>query len=270
VLELTNATLVRGGARVLDGVTLAIHRGEHTAILGPNGAGKSSLIRLLTFDDRPRLGENGVPPMRIFGQERWDVNALRTRFGVVTGELDHTFGLETSNGRVSGLDVATSGLLGSHGVFSHHEVTDAMRASAREALARVGASSLAGKPLNEMSAGERRRVLIARALVTRPEALVLDEPTTGLDFVARHQFMESIRRLASDGTTLILVTHHVEEIVPEIERVILLRAGRVVFNGEPADALTADRLTDVFGARMRVERSDGYYHVRLGSGPSQA
>jgi iron complex transport system ATP-binding protein len=164
---------------------------------------------------------------------------------------------------VSGLDVATSGLLGSHGVFSHHEVTDAMRMRARDALARVDASSLAGKPLNEMSAGERRRVLIARALVTRPEALVLDEPTTGLDFVARYRFMESIRRLARDGTTLILVTHHVEEIVPEIRRVILLLAGRVAFAGAPADALTAARLTDVFGAPMHVERSGDYYHVRL-------
>ena len=267
VLELKNATLVRGGVRVLDDLSLTIHRGEHTVILGPNGAGKSSLIRLLTFEDRPRTGENGDAPMRIFGQERWDVSALRTRFGVVTGELDHTFGVETSSGRVSGLDAATSGLLGSHGVFAHHEVGDAMRACAREALARVEASHLATKPLNEMSAGERRRVLIARALVTRPEALVLDEPTTGLDFVARYRFMESIRRLAGDGTTLILVTHHVEEIVPEIRRVILLRGGRVAFSGEPGEALTPARLSDVFGAPMAVERSDGYYHVRLANQP---
>jgi iron complex transport system ATP-binding protein len=117
-----------------------------------------------------------------------------------------------------------------------------------------------------MSAGERRRVLIARALVTRPDALVLDEPTTGLDFVARHKFMESIRRLAREGTTLILVTHHVEEIVPEIARVILLRAGKVAFNGAPAEALTAERLADVFGAPMDVIRSGEYYHVRL-AGP---
>jgi iron complex transport system ATP-binding protein len=263
VLELRDATLLRGGTRVLDGLSLTIHQGEHTVILGPNGAGKSSLIRLLTFDERPHVGGNGTFPMRIFGQERWDVSALRTRFGVVTGELDAGFGIETSSGRVSGLDVATSGLLGSHGVFSHHEVTDAMRARAGDALARVDASSLAGKPLNEMSAGERRRVLIARALVTRPDALVLDEPTTGLDFVARYRFMESIRRLARDGTTIILVTHHVEEIVPEIKRVILLRAGRVAFAGEPAEALTPERLTSVFGAPMHVERSGEYYHVRL-------
>jgi iron complex transport system ATP-binding protein len=263
VLELTRATLVRGGMRVLDGVTLVIHRGEHTAILGPNGAGKSSLIRLLTLEDRPRPGDNGVPAMRIFGQERWDLTEVRARMGVVTGELDAGFGLVMSSGRVSGLDVATSGLLGSHGVFSHHSVTEEMRARAREALTRVEAPHLATKPLNEMSAGERRRVLIARALVTRPDALVLDEPTTGLDFVARHRFMETIRGLARDGTTIILVTHHVEEIVPEIGRVVLLREGRVAFDGEPARALSRERLTEVFGAPMEVERHDGYYSVRL-------
>ena len=269
VLELRNATLIRGGTRVLDGLSLVIHPGDHTVILGPNGAGKSSLIRLLTFEDRPRAAENGIAPMRIFGQERWDVSALRTRFGVVTGELDQHFGLETSSGRVSGLDVATSGLLGSHGVFAHHEVTDALRARARHALARVEASALSDKPLNEMSAGERRRVLIARALVTRPDALVLDEPTTGLDFVARHRFMESIRGLARDGTTIILVTHHVEEIVPEFRRVVLLRSGRIAFDGAPDDALTPERLTGVFGAPMHVERSGGYYHVRIAASRDQ-
>jgi iron complex transport system ATP-binding protein len=157
VLELRDATLVRGRTRVLEGLSLTIHRGEHTVILGPNGAGKSSLIRMLTLDDRPRAGDNGVAPLRIFGRESWDIGELRTRLGVVTGDLDSGFGLGTSGGRVSGMEVAISGLLGSHGVFSHHDVTPDMRQHAREALARVEASHLADKPLNEMSAGERRR-----------------------------------------------------------------------------------------------------------------
>jgi iron complex transport system ATP-binding protein len=263
VLELHEATFVRGRTRALDRLSLTIAQGQHTAILGPNGAGKSSLMRLLTLEDRPRPGGNGVPPMRIFGRERWDVAELRTRLGVVTGELDAGFGIGTSGGRVSGLDVATSGLLGSHGVFSHHDVTPAMRERAAEALARVEASHLSGKPLNEMSAGERRRVLIARALVTRPDALVLDEPTTGLDLVARHRFMEAVRRLAIAGTTIILVTHHVDEIIPEIGRVVLLRNGGVACDGPPAEVLTAARLGAVFGAGVRVERSGAYYHVTL-------
>jgi iron complex transport system ATP-binding protein len=252
---------------VLDGLTFTIHQGEHTAILGPNGAGKTTLIRMLTLDDRPRASDNGTPALRLFGREHWDIGELSTRLGVVTGDLDATFGLNTSGGRVSGLDAAVSGLFGSHGVFSHHTVTAAMRDQGRAALARVEAPHLAGKPLNEMSTGERRRVLIARALVTQPEALVLDEPTTGLDLVARHRFMETVQRLTSEGTTLILITHHVDEIVPETRRVVLLREGKVAFEGAPEDALTPARLGQVFDASLTVERAGGYYHVRVSGSP---
>jgi iron complex transport system ATP-binding protein len=264
VLELTNATLIRGRTRVFEKLSLSIAQGEHTAVLGPNGAGKSSLIRMLTLDDRPRATENGIPPLRLFGRASWDLSELRTRLGVVTGDLDAGFGIGTSGGRVCGLDVALSGLLGSHGVFSHHDVTDEMRDRAGDALARVEAAHLSAKPLNEMSAGERRRVLIARALITTPQALVLDEPTAGLDLVARHRFMESIRSLAREGTTLILVTHHVDEIIPEIGRVVLLREGRVAFDGPVDEALNSERLGAVFGGQVVVERSSGYYHVRPG------
>jgi iron complex transport system ATP-binding protein len=262
VLELTNASLIRGRVEVLHGLSLVIAPREHTAILGPNGAGKSSLIRMLTLEDRPRRTDNGTPPMKLFGRENWDITELRRRLGVVTGDLDASFGMGTSGGRVAGIDVALSGLLGSHGIFSHHDVTAAMREQAYEALERVEAHHLGAKPLNEMSAGERRRVLIARALITRPDALVLDEPTTGLDLVARQRFMESVRRLVREGTTLILVTHHVEEIIPETKRVVLLQAGRIAFDGRPEDALTPERLEQVFGGPVAVTRGGGYYHVR--------
>jgi iron complex transport system ATP-binding protein len=262
VLELKNATLVRGRTRVFENLSLIVGHGQHTAVLGPNGAGKSSFIRMLTLDDRPRATDNGAPPLRLFGRSNWDLSELRARLGVVTGDLDAGFGLGTSGGRVCALDVALSGLLGSHGVFSHHEVTDAMRERARIALERVEALHLGGRPLNELSAGERRRVLIARALMTKPDALVLDEPTAGLDPVARHRFMESIRRLAHEGTTLILVTHHIDEIIPEIKRVVLLKSGEVAFDGPAEEALTSERLEAVFGGPVVVESSGGYYHVR--------
>lgn len=262
VLELRHATLLRGGVRVLDDLSLTVRCGEHTAILGPNGAGKTSLIRMLMLEDRP-LAREDVEPLRLFGRASWDLMELRSRIGIVTGDFDASFGLGTSGGRVSGLDVAVSGLFGSQGVFAHQEVTPAMRDQGRAALARVEAAHLAAKPLNEMSAGERRRVLIARALVTRPDALLLDEPTTGLDFVARHHFMDSVRRLAQEGTTVIVVTHHIEEIVPEIRRVILLRDGRVAFDGRASEALTCNQLEPVFGVPVEVVSSGGYYHVRL-------
>ncbi len=264
ILELVNATVLRGRTRALDGFSLRIERGEHTAILGPNGAGKSSLMRVLTLEDRPLLPADGEPPpLRLFGRERWDLTELRSHLGVVTGDLDAGFGMSTSRGRVSGLDVAVSGLLGSHGVFAHHAVTDAMRAQAHDALDRVDAAHLAAKPLREMSTGERRRVLIARALVTDPAALLLDEPTTGLDFVARHRFMESVRRLARGGTTVVIVTHHVEEVVPEMRRVVLIERGRVAVDGPPERVLTAAHLSRVFGAPLAVERGGDYYRVGL-------
>jgi iron complex transport system ATP-binding protein len=265
VLELNDATIIRGGVPVVHSLSLVVHAGEHTAILGPNGSGKSSLIRVLTLDDRPLSRGNGAPVLRLFGRERWDVSDLRTRLGVVTGDLDVGFGQGTSGGRVSGQDVTLSGLLGSHGVFSHHGVTDAMRERARGALARVEASHLSTKSLNEMSAGERRRVLIARALITQPDVLLLDEPTSGLDLVARHRFMDAVRRLAREGTTVILVTHHVDEIIPEIGRVVLLQEGRVAFDGPPEGALTSTRLSALFGGPLEVARSGGYYQVRHGS-----
>ena len=262
LVELVDGTLIRGGARVLAGVSLVIRRGEHTAILGPNGAGKSSLIRMFTLDDRP-VRSNGAPSLRLFGHDTWDIDELRRRLGVVTGDLDATFGLGTSAGRVSAEDVALSGLFGSQGVFAHHDVTDGLRARARASLARVEAGHLAERPLRELSAGERRRVLIARALMTDPEALVLDEPTSGLDLVARHRFMDAVSSLARQGTTVILVTHHVEEIIPDTRQVILLREGRVAFAGPCEAALTAPRLSSLFGASLTVERDAGYYHVRL-------
>jgi iron complex transport system ATP-binding protein len=159
--------------------------------------------------------------------------------------------------------VAVSGLFGSQGVFAHQHVDAAMRERGRAALARVDAAHLAAKPLNEMSAGERRRVLIARALVTSPDALLLDEPTTGLDFVARHRFMESVRRLARGGTTVLLVTHHIEEIIPEVRRVVLLHRGTIVDDGAPEQVLCGPTLPEVFGAPLAVTSSDGYYHVRV-------
>jgi iron complex transport system ATP-binding protein len=267
ILELHNATLVRSGTRVLHGMSLTIRHGEHTAILGPNGAGKSSLIRMLTLEDRPLAVDDGEPPaLRLFGRESWDVTELRGQLGIVTGDLDAGFGMGTSRGRVRGIDAALSGLLGSQGVFSHHAVTAEMHRRAEAALVRVGASALAQKPLHHMSAGERRRVLIARALITDPAALLLDEPTTGLDFIARYRFMESVRRLAAAGTTVILVTHHVDEIIPEICRVVLLQGGRVAFDGPAHDALTAARLSHVFGGPIDVERRGGYYFLTV-AGP---
>ena len=262
VLELRNASVIKGDATVLHGLTLHICAGEHTAILGPNGAGKSVLLRLLTHEERAVPLPDDASPVRVFGDDNWNVFELRPQLGIVSSDLHQRFVSGNSEGRITGLAAVLSGFVASQGILRYSTMTDEMRRRASDALDKMGASHLSRRMMNEMSSGEARRVLLARALVTNPRALVLDEPTTGLDVVGRHRFMERVRHIARDGTTIILITHHVEEIIPEIGRVILLRNGRIAGDGVKRDMLTERHLSETFGGRMKVEQNDGYYFAR--------
>jgi iron complex transport system ATP-binding protein len=259
ILELADATVIKDDAVVLDGISLTIRPGEHTAIVGPNGAGKSTLVNLLTHEDRPLARGGGPPPIRLFGSDRWNVFDLRSRFGIVSADLHQRFVNGNSVGRITARDAVLSRFFSGHGFVFAADITPAMHDAADAVLERMGVLHLAGTTIDRMSTGEARRVLIARALVTGPEALLLDEPTTGLDLVARHQFLESIREVARRGTTLILVTHRVEEIIPEIESVVLLRRGRVAAAGPKAATLTDANLTAVFEAPIALTEAAGYY-----------
>jgi iron complex transport system ATP-binding protein len=262
ILELHDATVIKDDRRVLDGLKLTIRVGEHTAILGPNGAGKSVLVSLLTHYERPLARTNGTPPVRVFGEDHWNVSELRGRLGIVSADLHQRFVSGNSEGRITGEAAVLSAFLVSHGILRYGSVTEEMRARTTAALETVGAAHLARRTLDQMSSGEARRVLLARVLVTAPRALILDEPTTGLDLGSRHSFMERVRRIARDGTTLILITHHIEEIVPEIDRVILLQDGRIVADGPKRSVLTADRLGGLFGMPVSVQESAGYHYAR--------
>jgi iron complex transport system ATP-binding protein len=265
VLELREATVVKGDRRVLDGLTLTIHAGEHTAIVGPNGAGKSALVNLLTHEDRPLRRDDGSPSVLVFGDGNWNVFELRSQLGIVSSDLHHRFVLGNNEGRVTAEAAVLSGFLATQGILRYGAVTPEMRERAADALARMGVSHLARRRLDEMSTGEARRVILARALVTAPRALILDEPTTGLDLVARHDFTERVRQIAREGTTLILITHHIEEIVPEIERVILVSQGRIAAAGSKREILTSAHLSALFNAPIVLEEDDGYYYGRPAS-----
>lgn len=254
LLELEDVTVTRGHHRILDRMSLAIPRKQHTVILGPNGSGKTSLLKLLIRQFYPSVADGQTGHVRIFGQSTWNVAELRQHLGIVSGELDHEFASPRS-GRMTGLQVVLSGLDGVRLVSHITSLSRSAIHAAREALERVGAAELENQSIATMSTGERRRVLIARALVHKPAALVLDEPTTGLDIAARHRFLDQIQEVAQQGTTMILVTHHVEEVIPAISHVVFLKSGQVNKTGSCDELLSNEPLSDLFDFPVRVEHN---------------
>ena len=257
-LELTNVNVARGDRVVLHDINLTIRAGEHVAILGPNGCGKSTLILTMTCQIYP-IVKPGMH-VRIFGRERWDLTQLRKHFGVVAAGL---MGSELPGERTAvtiGLDAVIAGFFSASTLWPNLHVTDEMRERAVEALERIEATHLAKQLVGEMSAGEKRRILIARALVHRPRQLLLDEPSNALDLAAQRDLRETLRRLAGEGTGLVLVTHHLGDILPEIERVILMREGRIVADGPREELLTAPRLSELFHIPVRIGRDDEWLH----------
>lgn len=254
IVEIRNVTAWRGDTRVFDGLTLEIERGCSTAILGPNGAGKSTLLKLLSREIHPEHRKDSA--LRLFGRERWNVWELRTRLGLVSHDL-HIRYPDDATGR----DVVLSGFHSSMGIWRNHRVTDAQRAAAEATLERLGVHALADRTYASMSTGEQRRFLLARALVHDPEVLVLDEPTSGIDLKACFEYLDLVRRLMRSGKTVVLATHHVHEIPPEIERIVLLKDGRVLADGAKPDLLTGRRLSETFETPVDVVRANGYYRA---------
>jgi iron complex transport system ATP-binding protein len=256
LLEIRGASVMRGDSLILDGLDLRVAPGQHTAILGPNGSGKSTLVKLISRQLYPLARPGGEACVRVFGRERWSVAELRSLLGIVSPavQLDYT-----SDTPLEVFDAVVSGFFASRGTWANHAVTEDMRARSREALEQVGATRLVGRDMATLSTGEARRVLIARALVHRPRALLLDEPCAGLDPGTRRQFLESLRALARGGTTLLLVTHHIEEILPEIDHVVMLREGRLLRQGHKAELLGPATLGELFGTEVGVERRGEWY-----------
>jgi len=248
-------TVQRGERIVLDGVTLSIAQGEHVAILGPNGSGKSTFIKLLTRELYPKL-KSEPWSLRIMGRDRWHLFDLRNHLGIVSGDW-----MQMCTRDYSAYEIVLSGFFGSVGIWPNHHVTPAMEEKARAVLELLEAGHLAERNTNELSSGEGRRILIGRALVHDPQALVLDEPTTSLDLRATSELREILRKLAARGISMLMVTHHLADIIPEMERVILIRDGRVFRDGAKPEVLTREALGALFGIPVEVLERDGYYHV---------
>ena len=254
LIDFRNATIWRGSTRVFENLNLEIPQHQRIAILGPNGSGKTTLLKTINRELYPVVRKDSW--VRILGRDRWNVWELRKQIGTVSQDLHSRYTATTT-----ALEVAISGFSSSIGV--HGTLAGKIRSEevqrARDALASLGVAEFAATPLRAMSTGQQRRCLLARALVHEPETLILDEPTAGLDISASFDYLRRIRDLARTGLNIVIVTHHLSEIPPEVDRVVLLKKGAIVADGSKEATLTDQLLSEVYETPVRVGILDGFY-----------
>ncbi len=254
LLALAHVTVMRGDRVALDDVSLEIAADENVCIFGPNGCGKSTLIKTITRECYPVSREGSS--ISILGRERWNVFELRSHLGIVSPDL-----LASCTTDATARDVVLSGFFSSTRIFPHHHPDPEVLARTEAILKRLGIAHLTDRAVAQMSSGEAKRTLLARALVHDPQTLLFDEPSNALDIGTQLRLRETIRELAHAGIGIFLVTHHVSEIIPEIKRIVLLRDGHVLADGPKHSNLTAERLSGLFGIPVRLGQHDGFFHL---------
>ena len=256
-LELEGVAAHLGERRVFHNLSLRLNLGEHTVVLGPNGAGKSALVKLISREMYPVVEQGSS--LRLFGDRTVNLWQLRQRIGLVSSDLERLY-----NQAVRATDVVLSGCFGSVGIGRSQNPTPAMQQRVAELMEQLGLLELATERFGQLSEGQRRRLLIARALVHKPDVLLLDEPTNALDLKARHQLLELMRQLSRSGTTLLLVTHQIEAVIPEIQRCVLLKAGQLIADGSCNQVLTSSTLRALFETPLQLMQANGYRQVLPG------
>ena len=257
IVNINRATVYRGDTCVFADFSLSLQEGEHVAILGPNGSGKSTFLKLLAGEVHPVPHDE--THIRLFGEERWNVWDVRKRLGMVSHDLQHQY-ME----KVTGLKVVLSGYFASIGTYGHQDFTYAQISHAHVVMEELGVGFLTDRRYGEMSTGEQRRCLLARALAHDPTVLVLDEPTSGLDLTATFHYLDLVRAHMKKGKTLLLVTHHIHEIPPEIERVVLLKQGKILQDGDKRAVLTEANLSALFDCPVALAQANGWYQALPG------
>jgi len=250
-IELHKVSVLRSDRFILDDINLSIASDENVAIIGPNGSGKSTFIKLITSDIYPSYtGDDTV--CRLFGKDKWSVNDLRQTLGIVTNELQYRFQSD-----ITGFETVLSGFFSSVGIARNHAVTREMEKKAHDMIAFLEVGHLSSKKINTMSSGEARRFLIARALVNEPKVLVLDEPSNSLDISSALKLHAVMRKIAHAGTKIILVTHLVSDIIPEMNRFIFFKEGKVFADGSRSEVFTGEKLSELFDMNVQLTQKDG-------------
>ena len=242
---------------VLENINLKIKEKEHWVILGSNGSGKSTLIKLISNDLYPNTKYSFKK--EIFGQSRWSIFDLKKNLGIITNDLHNYF--EKQGNFLTAYEVILSGYFSSIGVFKHQDFTDEQHEKALEVLDFLEISMIKDKRVSQMSTGQLRRCIIGRALIHNPKAFILDEPTVGLDIKAQDNFIKLIQKLSSRAS-IILVTHHIEEIFPEVTNVALVYNNTIYKQGKKEGILTSDNLSEIFDINIKLEEENQRYYIK--------
>ena len=255
LFSLRDAQVVRAGRTILSVDRFDLDEGEHVALLGPNGAGKSTFIQLLTREVFPLHREE--PPVRFRGQARPLLSDIKRALGIVSATMHDQVRVH-----LPVVDIVCGGLFGTLGLPGHVSVDDAARGRALDALGRLGIAELADRDVLTLSTGQVRRVLVARELMSDPQILIFDEPCTGLDPEGMYHVRDTMRLLAEEGRSVVLVTHYPEDIIPAIDRVLLIKDARVFADGPKGELLNGETMTELFGVPLEVDERDGWYSLR--------
>jgi len=242
---------------VLNNINLQIKEGEHTVILGANGSGKSTLIKLISNDIYPSKKTKYIK--HVFGQEQWNIWDLKSHLGIITNNLHNDFLNQAQN--ITGLEVVISGYHSTLGSFIHQEFTNTQKEKSLEIIDFLEIEELKTKKVSEMSTGQLRKCIIGRALIHNPKAMLLDEPTVGLDIKAQINFMDIIQKI-SKTTTIILITHHVEEIFEEISKGVLISDGTIYKQGDKTTIITSENLSHIFKVDLNIGINTHRYYIK--------
>ena len=252
IIEIEHASVRRDDRYILDDVSLTVKEGERIAILGPNGAGKSTLISVIARKTYP-LARSDYRNI-IFGEERWIIQQLKPMIGLVSPSEDDFF-TTTYPAR----EIVASGIFSSLGFDFHHQLSDEVWERADRELIKVGMIEKKDRAMNTLSTGEKRRILLARAAINNPPLMLLDEASNGLDFPSRADLRMVISSYADDGRTIIMVTHELAEIIREVDRIILMKDGKIIRDGNKKEILTSNILSDAYGRHVEVAEKDGIF-----------
>lgn len=254
-IELKDVSVLRDKRKVLDDVSLSINSNENVVIIGPNGSGKSTFIKLIIGKVYPSYTGCGSI-CRLFGCSQWNIHDLHSMLGIVTSDLEYDF----HNG-ITGFEAVISGFFSSIGISCNHIVTRVMIEKTNDIIEFLDITFLKNESLANVSSGEVRKFLIARALVNNPKVLILDEPSNNLDIASSTKLHSIMRKISASGTKILLVTHLVSDIIPEINRFIFFKNGKIFADGKRSEVFRDDKLSSLFDMKLRLSENNGLCNI---------